>query len=85
MKRVNIKCPYCGSRVLLRPAPVVYGPKARDPAAPCYVCARYPACDSYVAAHRDTGLPMGTLANTVSCAGNASRRTGLWAISGRAA
>ena len=63
MKRVNIRCPYCGSRALLRPASVVYGPRAADPAVPYYVCARYPACDSYVAAHRDTHLPMGTLAN----------------------
>lgn len=63
MKRVNIKCPYYGSQALLRPASVVYGPRAADPAAPYYVCARYPACDSYVAAHRDTRLPMGTLAN----------------------
>lgn len=63
MKRVNIKCPYCGSRALLRPASVVYGSKAADPAAPYYVCACYPACDSYVAAHRDTRLPMGTLAD----------------------
>lgn len=63
MKRVNIKCPYCGSRALLRPAFVVYGKRAEDPSAPYYVCARYPACDSYVAAHRRTRLPMGTLAN----------------------
>lgn len=63
MKQVNIKCPYCGSRALPRPASVVYGPKATDPAAPYYVCARYPICDSYVAAHRNTRLPMGTLAN----------------------
>lgn len=63
MKRVNIKCPYCGSRALLRPASVVYGPRAADPSAPYYVCARYPICDSYVAAHRDTHLPMGTLAD----------------------
>lgn len=63
MKRVNIKCPYCGSRALLRPASVVYGANAIDPTAPYYVCARYPACNSYVAAHRDTRLPMGTLAD----------------------
>lgn len=63
MKRVNIKCPYCGSRALLRPASVVYGERAVDPSAPYYVCARYPACDSYVAAHKDNRLPMGTLAN----------------------
>ena len=52
MKRINIKCPYCGSRALLRPASVVYGAKAADPNAPYYVCARYPAFDAYVAAHR---------------------------------
>ena len=63
MKRMNIKCPYCGSRALLRPASVVYGANAIDPAAPYYVCARFPACNSYVAAHRDTRLPMGTLAD----------------------
>lgn len=63
MKRVNLKCPYCGSQALLRPASVVYGERAADPAAPFYVCARYPACDSYVAAHRGSRLPMGTLAD----------------------
>lgn len=63
MKRVKIKCPYCGSQALLRPASVVYGERATDPTAPFYVCARYPACDSYVAAHRGSRLPMGTLAN----------------------
>lgn len=63
MRRVNIKCPYCGAQAFLRPASVVYGPKAIDPAAPYYVCARYPACDSYVAAHKKTRLPMGTLAD----------------------
>lgn len=63
MKRVNIKCPYCGSQALLRPASVVYGERAVDPTAPFYVCARYPACNSYVAAHRGSCLPMGTLAN----------------------
>ena len=63
MKRVNIKCPYCGSRALLRPASVVYGAKAADPAAPYYVCARFPACDAYVAAHKKNCLPMGSLAN----------------------
>lgn len=61
MKRINIKCPYCGSQALLRPASAV-----RRNAAPgemVYVCARFPACDAYVSAHRDSRLPMGTLAN----------------------
>lgn len=63
MKRVNIKCPYCGSRAFLRPAAVVYGPNALDPTARYYVCARYPACNSYVAAHKHSLRPMGTLAD----------------------
>ena len=28
-----------------------------------YVCDRYPACNSYVAAHRTTRLPLGSLAD----------------------
>lgn len=63
MKRVNIKCPYCGSQAYLRPASVVYGNHMNDAGAKLYVCARYPACDSYVAAHRGNLLPMGTLAD----------------------
>lgn len=59
MKRINITCPVCGSKAYLRPASVVYGDKALDPAAKYYVCGRYPACDCYVAAHRKTLLPMG--------------------------
>ena len=31
MKRVNIKCKYCGSQAFLRPASVVYGDRADDP------------------------------------------------------
>ena len=61
MKHAKIKCPYCGAQAFLRPATVV-----REHAAPgkmIYVCARYPACDAYVSAHRDNRLPMGTLAD----------------------
>lgn len=63
MKRPNIKCPYCGSQAFLRPASVL---KKHDPKyanEKFYVCARYPFCDSYVRAHADSQLPMGTLAN----------------------
>lgn len=62
MKQINIKCPYCGSRAFLRPESVVYGRETSDPEAKLYVCARYPACDAYVSAHRRSHLPMGTLA-----------------------
>lgn len=61
MKRVNIKCPYCSSQAHLRPAAVIYGSHTEDPTAKVYVCAHYPACDSYVAAHRATLLPISTV------------------------
>lgn len=63
MKRVNIKCPYCNSQAFLRPAAVVHGQEHSAHGAELYVCARYPACDSYVGAHRHNHMPMGTLAN----------------------
>ena len=50
MKRVNIKCPYCGSQAFLRPASLVRQGKPTEPGEEVYVCAHYPACDSYVAA-----------------------------------
>ncbi len=61
MKQVNIRCPYCGSKALLRPAQLVRPSASLEDKV--YVCARYPACDAYVAAHRDSQLPMGTLAD----------------------
>ncbi len=63
MKRVRIKCPYCGSPALLRPATQVHPGHGGYDGDEVYVCARYPACDSYVAAHRVSHLPMGTLAD----------------------
>ena len=53
MKRINIKCPYCGSQAHLRPASVVH--KNAAPGEKVYVCARFPACDAYVSAHREIG------------------------------
>lgn len=61
MKRVNIKCPYCGAPAFLRPASLVRS-HAR-PGDEVYICSRYPACDAYVSAHRENHLPMGTLAD----------------------
>lgn len=61
MKRANIKCPYCGAQASLRPASVVRSHAV--PGEEVYVCARYPACDAYVSAHRESRLPMGTLAD----------------------
>ncbi len=61
MKQVKISCPYCGSKALLRPAKLVR--RTAEPGEKVYVCARHPVCDAYVAAHQDSGLPMGTLAD----------------------
>lgn len=60
MKHINVKCPYCRSRALLRPASIVRRNSA--PGDKVYVCARYPVCDAYVSAHYENQLPMGTLA-----------------------
>lgn len=61
MKRTNIKCPYCGAQAFLRPASTVRSQASLDEEV--YVCARYPTCDAYVSAHRESHMPMGTLAN----------------------
>lgn len=61
MKRINIKCPYCGAQAFRRPAAAVR--RNARPGEEVYVCARFPACDAYVSAHKESGLPMGTLAN----------------------
>ena len=62
MKRVKIRCPYCGAKATLHPSSYVYGDKAMQ-SGYLYVCDRYPKCNAYVAAHAKTKLPMGTLAN----------------------
>mgnify|MGYP003251326961 CR=1 FL=1 len=59
----DVWCPYCHAKAVLRPASVVYGHRAYDPCAFLYVCSRYPECDAYVAAHRKSHYPMGTLAD----------------------
>lgn len=75
MKQVNIKCPYCGSKALLRPASLVRC--GAQPGEEVYACARYPACDAYVAAHRGSRLPMGSLADKTL---RLKRREAHWAL-----
>ncbi len=62
-KNYQIRCPYCNSPAVLRPASAVHGIKAQ-PHSYLYVCSRYPACDSYVSAHQRDKRPMGTLADS---------------------
>ena len=63
MKKYQIRCPYCGAPAVCRPASTVYGNKIRTKGSYLYLCSRWPACDSYVAAHKRDRRPMGTLAN----------------------
>lgn len=63
MKRKHMKCPYCGADTVYRPAKMIYGGNTINRGAHLYVCSRWPDCDAYVYAHKNSGLPMGTLAN----------------------
>lgn len=56
-----MRCPYCGSPVILRSADGIYRENANGTM--LYVCKRYPACDAYVRTHPGTNRPVGTLAN----------------------
>ena len=60
-KRQKIYCPYCGAEAKLRPASVVYKENTIDESAYLFVCDRYPKCDAYVNAHKDSRRPMGAL------------------------
>ena len=59
----RLYCPYCGRQAVLRPAMYVYGERNLDPDNYLYVCGGYPACDSYIGAHKKSLRPMGTLAD----------------------
>ena len=63
MKKYNLKCPYCGAPAICRPASSVYGANTINRGSYLYVCSRWPACDSYVSAHKKDRKPMGTMAN----------------------
>ena len=62
-KPIQIKCPYCGAKAVLRPASYVYGASLTEKGRHLYLWSNWPACDAYVRAHKSTLLPMGTLAN----------------------
>ena len=61
VKRISVKCPYCGRNAVLRDARYVYKEAALDKH--LYVCSGYPECDAYVSVHEGTQMPKGTLAN----------------------
>lgn len=53
-------CPHCGSPCVIRDSAVIYG-KSYGKA---LICSRFPQCDSYVGCHKESGVPLGTPANT---------------------
>lgn len=57
----DMRCPYCGSKLVLRSADGIYHNNPKNTM--LYVCARYPQCDSYVRTHPGTVIPMGTPAD----------------------
>ena len=62
-KRIQIHCPYCGAKAVLRPASYVYGASLLEKGRHLYLCSNWPSCDAYVSAHKTSQLPMGPLAN----------------------
>lgn len=59
----QMTCPYCGAPAVCRPASTVYKDNLHSKGSYLYLCSRWPACDSYVSAHKRDRSPMGTLAN----------------------
>ncbi len=57
----GVRCPYCGSAVVLRSAEGIYHDNAKG--IKLYVCTKYPACDAYVRVLEGTNTPAGSLAN----------------------
>lgn len=53
-------CPYCGSNAPLDNTTKIY--HGRDYGL-AYICEKFPICDSYVGVHKDSGKPLGRLAN----------------------
>lgn len=62
MKEItDMKCPYCGSAVVLKDASEIYHSSSAD--RKLYVCAKYPECDTYSRADPVTLKPLSTLAD----------------------
>lgn len=56
-----MRCPYCGSSVVLRSADGIY--RENSNGTMLYVCSKYPECDAYVRVHDGTRIPVGSMAN----------------------
>lgn len=70
-----MRCPYCGSPVVLRSADGIY--KENHANTKLYVCSRYPACDAYVRVHEGTNKPVGSLADHMLSGNTCLRSNGM--------
>ena len=57
---MSYTCRYCGKPATIRDSAEIYHGRSFGMA---LICTGYPACDSFVGCHKDTGLPKGSLAN----------------------
>lgn len=55
-----LTCPYCGGKAPLESTTIIY--QGRDFGL-AYICENYPKCDAYVGVHKNSGKPLGRLAN----------------------
>lgn len=62
LNKAPMRCPYCGSSVVLRSADGIYQDNSRNTM--LYVCSHYPECDAYVRTHSGTRVPVGSMANS---------------------
>lgn len=61
-----MKCPYCGSEVLIKDTSFVYHKKKtlkKTKGEKVWVCSKFPQCDSYVRCFKGTDIPMGRVSN----------------------
>ena len=58
-----MRCPYCGSQVILKDASFIYNTSKSKEYGKVWVCNNYPKCDAYVGCHKGTDKPKGRLAN----------------------
>jgi hypothetical protein len=55
-----LDCPYCGGKAPLDCTTKIY--QGRDYGL-AYICENFPVCDAYVGVHKNSGKPLGRLAN----------------------
>lgn len=53
-------CPYCKGNATLKDNAILYGGRSFGKS---YICKNYPKCDTYVGSHKESGKPLGTLAD----------------------